>query len=262
LRAVWKSQQGVKNSENEDRAFVDQGMRYFILADGVGGEVGGAIASSIAVSTVSETLAGRIGTVQGAADLQSLIKDSIRRANEEIRRASAGDHRFSRMASTIALAAVNGTDLVIANVGDTRIYAISMGRLSVISQDHSAANELVRHRLLKSAQIRGHPFRNIITRSLGHAKEVEPFVARFSLNESSLLMLCTDGIWSVLEDSVLEDFLAQSNSMAEKCISILNAASENGSTDDLTCVLVDLTSSSDGVCESKDFHKAFQPNCS
>jgi PPM family protein phosphatase len=229
----------VSNTENQDRALVDSGMKYFILADGVGGEVGGEIASSIAVSTASEIIGTGIERVQGPADLQSLIVESISLANSEIRRRSAKNIRLSKMASTIALAAVKDHDLVIANVGDTRIYAMFMGRLSVISHDHNAASELVRHRLLRSGQIRDHPFRNIITRSLGHAKQVEPFVARFHIDDVSLLLLCTDGVWSVLDDLVLEGFLARNNSLEEKCLDITNGASAKGSMDDITCILVD-----------------------
>jgi protein phosphatase len=237
MRAVWKTQTGVKNQENQDRALVDSGMSYFILADGVGGEAGGGVASSIAIEIVSQTLASRISEVRGSSELQSLISEAINLANAEIKHLSTG--KLSRMASTIAVAAVNGSDIVLANVGDTRVYAVFRGHLSVVSHDHNAAMELVQHRLLKSDQLRGHPFRNIITRSLGHAQHVEPFVNRLSTNDVSLLLLCTDGIWSVLEDSALEYIMTHTVSLEEKCTQILDTAFRMGSTDDLTCVLVD-----------------------
>jgi serine/threonine protein phosphatase PrpC len=239
MRAVWNTQRGIKNSENQDSTLIDPGMRYFLLADGVGGEAGGAVASSIAVNTMSQTIAPRIGSIRGSAEVRSLIIESIKRANTEIRRVSAEGIGLSGMASTIALAAISGRDIITANVGDTRVYAWFNDHLSLVSSDHSAVTELVRHRLLRSAQMRSHPFRNIITRSLGHAENVEPFVGILSTANVGLLLLCTDGIWSVLEDSVLEGFLAQKNSLEEKCVSILNAAAAKGSTDDLTCVLVD-----------------------
>jgi protein phosphatase len=233
------SQAGVRRRQNQDQAFVDSNTRYFIVADGVSSSPGGAIASSVAVNAVSRMLGPQIGQVQNTAELTSLLGGAIRDANQQILNISAADKRLAKMATTIVIAAISDRSISVANVGDARAYAVVDGQISLLSHDHSAATDLIRHHLLRKDQLREHPFRNIITRSLGGTRDPEPFVRSLDLNQVSSLLLCTDGIWAVLDDVELFREMNRASTLEDRCAGIIGNALRHGSDDDLTCVLVD-----------------------
>jgi protein phosphatase len=242
MQVVWNTRIGLKSTTNQDRAFVDQKLRFFILADGVGGNPGGGVASSIAINAASRILSSQIDQVKRLPELESLISRSIQTANQDIQKLSSAERRLAHMASTITIAVIHNQNLAFANLGDTRVYAMTAQGLVALSHDHNAATELAGNSLLTERQIRSHPFRNILTRALGSSAEASPFIQTVDLNAVTMLLLCTDGVWSVLQDSALEDILRHKATLADKCLTIMNMAVRSGSTDDLTCILVDFIS--------------------
>lgn len=240
LRAAGHTRKGIKNRENEDRAFVDPQLGLFIVADGLGGYSGGAMASSIAVNTISSMIRSHLDQATTKFSLELLISHAIEQANVAIRNTSYSTGDFRDMATTVVVAFFRGQNALIANVGDSRAYVMDEGRLRMISHDHSAVAELLDNRLLSEDQYRTHPFRNIVTRALGSAPIVQPHIYHSALVNVDLLLLCTDGLWAALPDILIEKVLKGGKDPAKKCLDLVDLAVSNGTSDDTTCVLVEL----------------------
>lgn len=238
LQATWQSKKGTTNNENQDRALVDPELGLFVVADGLGGYEGGATASAIAVSCINEFFRTELPKF---SDLQALVLSSIDYANSAIRTLAVERDNMRQMATTVVVAAVRHVELIIANVGDSRAYLLKYGRLKKVTRDHSAAADLTGKRLFSGKQSRIRTSRNILTMALGSSSNVRPAVFRSTVNDFDQLLLCTDGLWSVLEDDVIERTLAEDGNLLEKCRNLVSLAERNGATDDITCVLIDIS---------------------
>jgi len=239
LLAAWLTRKGTKNSENQDRAFIDRQLGLFIIADGLGGYKGGALASSIAVNTISRVISSRIEHIPSIAALEHLLYKSLVDTNRAIRTLSQSRRSIENMATTVVVAIIWEQIVLVANVGDTRAYVMRAGDLYPISQDHSAAAELVSARLLNPNESREHPFRNIVTRTLGSAQTVQPYFSQSPVTNVDMLLLCTDGLWSVLPDALIQRELQRNGTVFQRCSRLVNLAVKHGSTDDITCAVVE-----------------------
>jgi len=242
MQAAWLTQKGTRNSENQDSVFLDPQIGLFVVADGLGGHRGGAIASSIAVNTISAVYRSDPVQYEDSFTLESKVMQSLVAANAAIRNVALEKQGIDNMASTVVMAALQGKNAIITNVGDSRAYAVMGNHLTKASHDHSAVAELIDNHLLPADQDRAHPFRNFVTRSLGVSSMVEPFIFRTPVAGLSSLLLCTDGLWSVLSDAEIERILLSVESVSTRCFRLVKTAVAHGAADDVTCILVDLTS--------------------
>jgi len=235
MQAVWRSERGTGSAENEDRVLVEEKLRLFVVADGLGGYVGGATASAIAVNCIGDFYKTESHKFP---DLEALVISSIAYAHSAIRTAASERNVLKRMATTVVVTAVRDNALVIANVGDSRAYLLKYGRLRRVTTDHSATVDLIDKDLPYKGDERSHRFRNMLTRALGSSLNAEPTVFRSTVNDFDQILLCTDGLWSVLSDDLLERTLTQSGNPSEQCRNLVHLAMQYGSMDDMTCVIV------------------------
>lgn len=240
FRVAHGTRKGTARAENQDAAAVlplpaegGQGGMLCVVADGVGGLRHGATASAVAVQTV----AGVYGPVAAAVgDPGEALRRAALAAHDAVRRATA-EAGTDGGATTLVAAVLQGSELWIASVGDSRAYLLGPdGQLAQITRDHSWAAEQVSAGLLTPEQAAAHPWRNMITRCLGGETAPEVDVARYELTPGARLLLCTDGLYGSVGQPELADELRQEPQAAVN--TLLQLADERQAGDDATLCVV------------------------
>jgi PPM family protein phosphatase len=201
-----RTDRGAVRERNEDAVLVEppdspdvQSFGWLgIVADGLGGHRRGDVASALAVQITRDMFYLRNRSADEAAHH---LRAAVEQANEAIRRKGAEAEEFAETASTITAAAIGGSQLTVAQVGDSRAYLIRNSRLRQITRDHSLVDELVRKGDLTRQQAMHHPNRNVITRALGIRPTVEVDVYEETLQDNDVVLLCSDGLYCVVEES-------------------------------------------------------------
>jgi PPM family protein phosphatase len=209
----------------------------FAVADGMGGHVGGEVAAKVAVDALLQVFS-REPTKAG-------LEEAFSKANRAVWQESL-DHRELRgMGTTLTAVALVGDDegrdtLALANVGDSRAYLYSGGRLVQISADHSVAEERMRHGEITEEEAAVHPQRHILTRALGISSEVETDMWELQLRPGDRVMLCSDGLSNELSNERMANVLATELDPIEAAHQLVELANEHGGSDNITVIVVDV----------------------
>ena len=158
-----------KRLSNEDNLLAMRDRGLFLVADGVGGRLGGGVASQIVVDVFSRVFAQR-----HSEDIRKVLDNTIEFCNQKIYEDAKSSPDLEGMATTIALVAVEGTRAIIAHVGDSRVYRFDHKGLICLTEDHSEVSDALRAGLITPEQAANHPRRNVISRALGADFEVDP----------------------------------------------------------------------------------------
>lgn len=229
---MWgaRSDVGCVRSHNEDSYLVQSPL--FCVCDGMGGHAAGEVASSIAVETIAKT-------APHTAD-PALLGAAIEAANAAVIEAALNGLGKPGMGCTATAAYIEGNTIAIAHVGDSRAYLLHEGTLIRVTRDHSYVEELVDAGEITADEARVHPNRSVITRALG--SDPAMYADHFSLNieEGDRLILCSDGLSSMIPDGEIENIATQS-STAQICTdNLVDAALAAGGSDNCTVLVVDV----------------------
>ncbi|HLI70563.1 MAG TPA: Stp1/IreP family PP2C-type Ser/Thr phosphatase [Ktedonobacteraceae bacterium] len=245
LQVAQHTDIGCKRSRNEDNLIAvlpedPQTLRnkgaLFVVADGMGGHSHGERASELAVSTLRESYYRN-----KEEDIGLSLVQAIREANaliyaENISRVDASDPT-SGMGTTCVAAVLQEKSLVVANVGDSRVYVVHDGQIRQVSQDHSLVADMVRAGLLTPDQANCHEQRNIIYRALGIEPDVEVDVFEEAVEEGDALILCTDGLSGlVAEEEMLQ--IVETYQPEESVRQLIARANAAGGPDNITAIVV------------------------
>lgn len=209
-----------------------QGGHVLIVADGMGGYRGGAIASSLVVEAIEEYFLDA-----KLSDPQKALRESIYTANERIYLRGKQDEDLSRMGSTCVLALVKGDQLHLAHVGDSRIYFMRQGgKLQRLTRDHTVVQHFVDVGLLSEEEAEGHPDSHILSRALGPRAHVEPEVRDepVILQEGDRVLLCSDGLTKMLTEQNISTMLSMETELQEIADKMVDVANHNGGEDNVT----------------------------
>lgn len=239
MRIVWgaATHVGMLRQSNED-AFVAQ-ADVFVVADGMGGHNAGEVASALAVKGMREAAVG------GFASAESVVA-AINAANATIHIASGGPSDQRGMGTTLtAVVPLEATAsepqrMVVANVGDSRVYLWRGGELKQVSADHSYVQELLSEGFISAAEARVHPRRNIVTRALGIEGDVSADSWTLPMLVGDRYVLCSDGLVDEVEDEQIASILAASSNAQHAADTLVAAANTNGGRDNVTVVVVDV----------------------
>src|SRR5262245_31865555 len=186
------NQDAIRISDPDDQLTIDHGHMYAI-ADGMGGYEHGGLASATALQLLWETFYG------DSAPAPRKLRKAVDQANLGIYQA-AQRMGSVRMGTTLTAATLIGNQLHIAHIGDSRLYLIRQGGATCLTNDHTTVGELVRMRVLSPDKVRGHSQRSILNKCLGIDLFVQPDITQVPVQEGDVLILCTDGVWSVIQD--------------------------------------------------------------
>jgi PPM family protein phosphatase len=225
---VAKTDTGLQRRDNEDSAYARSPV--FVVADGMGGAQAGEVASRIAVETFEQGL-----PEDGSPEER--LASRAREANKRIHELSRTEPERAGMGTTLTAAYVDRDDLSIAHVGDSRAYLFRDGALERLTQDHSLVDELVRRGKLTEEQAAEHPQRSIITRALGPEADVEVDTWTFPLRAGDIVLLCSDGLTSMISEERVAEVLARSTGLEEAAQGLIDEANHAGGRDNITVVL-------------------------
>jgi PPM family protein phosphatase len=222
-----RSDTGRQRTANED-AFYASGP-VFAVADGMGGAQAGEVASRIAAESFEPA-------VRGDESPEAYLRAIAQSANQQIHSLAQHDSTRSGMGTTLTAAIVEGDEVSLAHVGDSRGYVWRDGELRMLTSDHSLVEELRRQGRISDEQAEDHPQRSIITRALGPESEVEVDTLTFSARPGDVFLLCSDGLTTMIRDEGIAAVLAASDTLDQAVDTLVATANEAGGRDNITVV--------------------------
>jgi protein phosphatase len=215
----------------------------YVVADGMGGHSAGDVASGLAINALAQhavatLLPLEIDAGTPAPEIETWLRDAINIANATVheQRKLAG----TNMGTTLVMAYVAGGQAYVAHVGDSRAYVINADRIQQITIDHSLVQRLVDTKQLTLEEARLHPQRNVIYKNLGDRASVSPDITRLDLQPGDRLLLCSDGLNTVVEDAQIRQLVISATSPQEACRQLVDAANAAGGPDNITAVVVQM----------------------
>ena len=242
LDFALKTHAGLVRPLNEDAIGADPSCGLFVLADGLGGYNAGEVASVMAISAVLDRLSAALATskageVPFAPD--EAIYDTVGEINATIYNAALNSAAFEGMATTLVIAWFLGTRLWIAHTGDSRLYRFRNGHLEQLTRDHSFSQELLDAGMVTEEEARLLPAKNLVTRALGAAADIEPEIQDVDVQDGDLLLLCSDGLTEMVGTYEIAGLLSiGEDDTHETARRLIDLANESGGRDNISVVLI------------------------
>ncbi len=221
--------QGMVRDSNEDGYVVDRRLQLFAIADGMGGHRAGEVASATALEALRASVASGTG-----------IGDAITSANAAVFSKATDDESLSGMGTTLTALIPDADGVLVGHVGDSRAYLLRDGELRQLTTDHSLVQEFIREGRLTEEQAAVHPQRSIITRALGVEADVEVDVYPVRLRAGDRLLLCSDGLSTMLRNDDIAGLLRRESDPTRAANLLVDAANAAGGEDNITTVVVDV----------------------
>ena len=230
---------GKKRSMNQDYVYAsDQPVgnlkNLLIVADGMGGHNAGDLASRY---TVQEMLAYIKESEEDRP--VPLLSMAIHHANEQVLEKAESEKELEGMGTTLVAATVQDEYLYVANVGDSRLYLIDDG-IEQITHDHSLVEEMIRIGELQRKDAKNYPDRNVITRAIGVRVPVRVDFFDVKLEHGDKILLCSDGLTTMVEDEEILEIVRKSSSIEEAASTLVDTANKNGGKDNISVVLAEI----------------------
>lgn len=228
---------GKKRAANEDYHgfFEIQGIKIFIVSDGMGGYKGGATASHIAVNVFRDYFEQNYNKFDSISEL---IKAAFMQADLKIKQKADEDPDLKNMGATAVLLVLKDDLAYIAHIGDSRAYLIREEEIFRITKDHSLVQQMVDGGIITEEQAKRHPNRNIITHSLGYGGKSDVEIkGPFQLYRNDICILCTDGLTGHVDDEEIKE-IALSNEPVTAVHKLIDLANERGGSDNITVQII------------------------
>ena len=211
---------------------VERRGRLYAVADGMGGHAAGEVASRQAISTLFKEY-----YASPSAEIIERMKEAIETANAEVHAQASLDRAKAGMGTTLVAAVLEGDDLYVANVGDSRAYLVREKSIEQITRDHSWVNEQVQAGVITEQEAREHLYRNIITRSLGTKPDVDIDFFQRKVQPGDVLVLCCDGLSNEVEDDEIARIVSATDPQ-EAAQALIDLANQRGGPDNITTIVV------------------------
>ena len=217
---------------NEDYIdyYSDNLKSIYVIADGMGGHNAGDIASKLAV----ENTINYLNSLPNIENMEEDLRNAIADSNIKIHELSKSSDELIGMGTTITACMISGSDMIVANVGDSRCYIIKGEKLIRVTKDHSLVQQLVDEGSITESEAISHPNKNIITRALGTKNTVEIDTYLCNLKEISKVILCTDGLYNMVKEEELYDIVMNNDNY---CIELIELSKSRGGKDNISVMV-------------------------
>lgn len=245
IEMVAVSDPGRVRPNNEDAVFAEARLGLAVLADGMGGHNAGEVASVMAVTALASELAHAFATTpphhltpQGMPHARAALLDVIRRTNAAIQLASHHNPRYAGMGSTLVVALFYDDRLLVAHVGDSRLYRLRAGQLEQLTHDHSLLQERIDKGMITPDAARWSLTRNLVTRALGVEATVTADLAEHAVQPGDVYLLCSDGLNDMVDDSEIAATLQENSTNLQHCAAqLVEIANRHGGRDNVSVIL-------------------------
>lgn len=227
LKSTSVCHQGLVRERNEDSVVANESLGLWVVADGVGGNAHGDVASQLVVQTIERRIR------QGKS-----LRESVEDANSALISAARSQQELEGMASTVVVSLFHGHQFELAWVGDSRAYLIDSEGLSQLSTDHNLANELLQQGIISEGESRTHAGQHELTQAMGQMNLEKIPKVLGELHEGDILLLCTDGLSGPLEESTIFQTVCDSPSLDEAGETLLDLVLEAGAPDNVSFSLI------------------------
>jgi len=233
LEAFGASDPGCVRSNNEDYFLVVPAIGLYVVADGMGGAQAGEHASRLAAETIQQAVQQN----GKAMDSDGLVV-AFGRANQRVMDAAAGNPDMEGMGTTLVAAVEKDGELLVASVGDSRVYTFENGALHAITEDQTWVNEVGRRLGIDEENLRNHPMRHVLTMAIGVSENLRVHTHRIKPSPGMLILLCSDGLHGVVGEDEMKKALSTPASLEAKSKELIALARSRGGPDNITAVLL------------------------
>lgn len=237
------SDPGLKRPINEDAFLCDPERGLFLVCDGIGGAPSGDLASHVAVTLLDQALAIehlKTATLQGNTGITTLFNKSMSDVNTSILSLAQDPPDRKGGGATVVAGLLFHKKIYVANLGDSRAYLIRHGRAQVLSHDHTVAAVMEERGQIEAGEAKKHPLKHCLSAWLGISPYSNPHQLFASLQSGDQILLCSDGLWGMLDDQEIAHLLARPQSSTKAVSSLIQAANARGGRDNITALLVRL----------------------
>jgi PPM family protein phosphatase len=245
---------GRVRTNNEDCFRIVESLNLFVLADGMGGEAHGEVASALAVETIvkscmdpGESGVTLVGNLEPSwSEKAKRLTSAVHLANKNIYDAAEANQEQHGMGATLTAAWIDGSKLSIAHVGDSRAYLLRSGNLQQLTSDHSLVAEQVRRGILTAAEAEESEMQSVLLRALGAAPDIEVDTDEHILFARDILMLCCDGLTRMVTEPEIAGTLQAEIDPTKAAEKLIALANERGGVDNITVIVVRVGAESTG----------------
>lgn len=226
---------GLKRLKNEDTFLINPENRFCLVADGMGGEAAGELASHIFAETSMEFFSETVG--HSTSKVVETIQNVFRVANERIFNHAEQNSGYKGMGCTAEVLGYSDEEFVIGHVGDSRTYRFRDQKLEQLTKDHSIVQDQIDKGMITSAESRNHSMRNVILRAVGVSEDLSPDIIKERVCPGDIFLLCSDGLTDMISDRQIQEVLSLSTDLSKKTKKLIDMAKSAGGKDNITVVL-------------------------
>lgn len=234
--------EGLVRDHNEDYISWTPESGLVILADGMGGHNAGEVASELAISSINAALEEVLSPeIKDSCDMdfKEVVHEAVVYANDEINQHAKAHPECSGMGTTIVMTLFHDDSVILASVGDSRIYRFRKGELKQVTTDHSLVQEMVDNGYMSEEEALNSNNRNLITRALGIAEDVKVDVTEHEIEKDDIYLLCSDGLSDMIDDELIFSTLVKSRQDLKRATEeLVKLAKEHGGHDNVSVILV------------------------
>lgn len=240
MKVAFQTDIGLRRQSNQDYVGTfknKKGYTFAMVADGVGGQAAGDVASTMAVLHLGNQW--ELDDISTPKRAREWLLGQVKNENAAILAASQRFRDLQGMATTLVATMIFDDQLLMANIGDSRGYVLHKQELTQLTTDHSLVNELVKNGKIKPEDARLHPDKNIITRWLGLNDEALLDTYTYMIKPGDIIMLSTDGLTNFVTDSEIKDILSAELTLDKKVKNLVKKANKAGGRDNITVLLLE-----------------------
>jgi len=238
---------GMVRSHNEDSVAADAANGVVVLADGMGGYNAGEVASGMATTVIVTEMQQMLTKVQpyevdektGQQVAAKLVRDQVLKANTSIYQAAQSQPQYAGMGTTLVVCLFYDNRVLVAHLGDSRLYMLRDGKFSQVTRDHSLLQEQIDSGLITLEQAKHAQHKNLVTKALGIDPSVEPEIHEYPTKPGDIYLLCSDGLCDMVEDDdigmAVQTF---ANNLKMAASHLVQMANDNGGRDNVSVILV------------------------
>ena len=252
VKASGLTDVGLKRDGNEDSFSTDDSLGLYVVADGMGGHLAGEVASRIAVEMINKSFRKWIeeearedelfGKPDNSLSLKgNYILSSIKLANKVVYEMAMEYKQYHGMGTTVVILLVTPTLIIVANVGDSRIYMVRDGELERLSKDHTIVSEQVEMGMMTEEEAATSPMKHILTRNFGSSETVEPDIFELEPSNNDRFVLCSDGLTDLVNDEEIFEMTQGEDDPENLCRQFVDTVLQRGAHDNTTVISVFLT---------------------
>ena len=231
---------GLVRERNEDSVAIDAALGVALLADGMGGYNAGDVASGMAVGLLMQGLKNRLDApLLPEQTLESVVREEVAKANAAVFQAALAQTQYAGMGTTLVLAIFHDNQILVAHIGDSRLYRLRGELFEQLTRDHSLFQEQIEEGVLSENELANFQHKNLVTRALGVDPQVEVDVNTYPAHVDDIYLLCSDGLTDLASVEDIRDtiYLKRAH-LKQAALALVKLANDYGGRDNVSVVLV------------------------